>query len=109
MSLRLCRACRGWHDLGNPWPRECIEHFAVRTNARSDLPRPTVISDSLDGLQSMVSGERFDSKSDLRRHYKVNGVVEVGNDTIAAKDNDETDIQIAPIERDVAKAIEALS
>src|SRR4030088_1193280 len=99
MTLRLCRACSEWHDLGNPWPRACPSHFAVRTNARSDLPRPTVISDSLDGLQSMVSGERFDSKSDLRRHYKANGVIEVGNETIKPKDND--DIPIAPIEREV--------
>jgi hypothetical protein len=53
----------------------------------------------------MVSGERFDSKSELRRHYKANGVIEVGNDTIKPKDND--DIPVAPIERDVAQAFQA--
>lgn len=109
MSQRLCRACGGWHELGNPWPRECVGHFAVRTSARSDLPRPMVISDSLDGLQSMVSGERFDSKSDLRRHYKANGVVEVGNETIRPKDNDDADISLPAIEREVAQAFNSLS
>lgn len=66
-----------------------------------------VISDALDGLQSMVSGERFDSKSDLRRHYRANGVVEVGNETIKPRDND--DIPTAPIEADVARAFDQAS
>jgi hypothetical protein len=103
---RLCRACADWHSLDEPWPSACASHFRVRS-ARSDLPRPTVISDSLDGIQSMVSGERFDSKSELRRHYKANGVIEVGNEKIKPKDND--DIPIAPIEREVAQAFETLS
>lgn len=42
-----------------------------------------VISDSLDGIKSMVSGERFDSKANLRRHYRANNVIEVGNDPVA--------------------------
>lgn len=109
MPLRLCRACSDWHDLTQPWPRACAGHFKRTTEARSSLPRPMVISDTLDAVQSMVSGERFDSKSDLRRHYKANGVVEIGNETIAPKDNDEADIALAPIEREVAQAIEALS
>lgn len=108
MTLRLCRVCEDWHELGQPWPRECLGHFAVRT-ARSDLPRPMVISDTLEGVQSMVSGERFDSKADLRRHYKANGVVELGNETIQPRDNDEADIALAPIEREVAQAFDSVS
>lgn len=108
MTERLCRACREWHDVNRAWPQACASHFRVRS-ARSDLPRPTVISDSLDGLQSMVSGERFDSKSDLRRHYKANGVIEVGNETIKPRDNDDADIPIAAIEREVAQVIESLT
>lgn len=106
MTQRLCRICEGWHELGNPWPRECVGHFAVKTNSRSDLPRPTVISDYVD-VASPVSGEHFTSKSDLRRHYRANGVVEVGNEKLTPKDND--DRPIAPIEADVAKAFETLS
>lgn len=64
-----------------------------------------VISDYLEA-SSPISGEMFTSKSDLRRHYKTNGVVEVGNDKITPRDND--DRPIAEIEADVAKAFTAL-
>ena len=47
------------------------------------MKRPMVISDHLPDIQSMVSGERFDSKTQLRRHYKANGVIEVGNEISA--------------------------
>jgi len=65
-----------------------------------------VISDDVD-VASPISGERFTSKSELRRHYRMNGMRELGNDKITPRDND--DIPIAPIERDVARAIETLS
>jgi hypothetical protein len=67
-----------------------------------------VISDDVD-VASPVSGERFTSKSELRRHYQANGVRELGNDTIKPKDNDETDIALAPIEREVAQAFNSVS
>lgn len=79
---RLCRSCSEWHSLDEPWPQACGSHFAVRSDGGT-MKRPMVISDSLDGVQSMVSGERFDSKSQMRRHYKVNGVTEVGNEISA--------------------------
>jgi hypothetical protein len=47
---------------------------------RSHLPAPMIISDHLPDLQSQLNGQVFDSKSSLRRHYKENGVVELGND-----------------------------
>jgi hypothetical protein len=47
------------------------------------MKRPMVISDTLNDVQSMVSGERFDSKTNLRRHYRANGVTEVGNEISA--------------------------
>jgi hypothetical protein len=67
-----------------------------------------VISDYVD-VASAVSGERFTSKSELRKHYRMNDVRELGNDTIKPRDNDEADIPLAPIEREVAQAIESLS
>lgn len=103
MTVRLCRVCSDWHDLDSPWPRACAGHFKRTTEARSSLPRPMVISDYLEA-HSPISGEMFTSKSELRAHYKANGVRELGNDTIKPRDNDEEDIQIAPIERDVAQA-----
>ena len=73
--------------------------------ARSALPRPMVISDYVD-VDSPVSGERFTSKSELRRHYRANDVRELGNETIKPRDND-TDV--APgIERDLANAMLSL-
>jgi hypothetical protein len=64
-----------------------------------------VISDYLEA-SSPISGEMFTSKSDLRRHYRANGVIEVGNDTIKPRDNDAADIAAMPIERDVAQAFD---
>jgi hypothetical protein len=101
MTQRLCRACNGWHEMGNPWPRECVGHFKVTTQARSSLPRPMVISDDVD-VDSPVSGERFTSKSDLRRHYRANGVVEVGNEIMQQRDSDDG----PDVTADVAKAFE---
>lgn len=108
MPSRLCRACADWHDLNEPWPRACANHFRRTTEARSSLPRPMVISDDVD-VASPVSGERFTSKSELRRHYIANGVREVGNDIIKPRDNDEADIALAPIEQEVAQAFNSVS
>ena len=94
--------------MGNPWPRECMGHFKTRTNARSELPRPMVISDYVD-VASPVSGEHFTSKSQLRQHYRANGVRELGNDKITPRDNDEADIALAPIEAEVAQAFNSVS
>jgi hypothetical protein len=79
---RICRACSDWHSLDEPWPLACASHFAVRSDGGT-MKRPMVISDHLPDIQSMVSGERFDSKTQLRRHYKANGVIEVGNEISA--------------------------
>lgn len=47
---------------------------------RSHLPAPYVVSDQLHGLQSMVDGQYYDSKSALRASYHEHGVEELGND-----------------------------
>jgi hypothetical protein len=76
MRERLCRVCRGWHDV-DAWPHNCLPE---RSHAASDLPVPNYISDGLNGVQSMLDGRIYDSKSKLRATYKAAGVVEVGND-----------------------------
>lgn len=76
MRQRLCRVCGGWHDI-EVWPHNCMPE---RNHAASDLPVPSVISDRLDGVQSMLDGRIYDSKSKLRATYKAAGMVEVGND-----------------------------
>lgn len=45
----------------------------------SDLPCPTIISDQIE-LRSMVDNQIYTSKSALRRSYRENGYVEVGNE-----------------------------
>lgn len=74
---RFCRVCGGWHDLNEPWPFNCIPEAV---HARSDLPSPMLIADSMTPVQSMLDGQMYDSKSALRRTYKQAGMVEVGND-----------------------------
>ena len=69
--------------------------------ARSSLPRPMVISDDVD-VDSPVSGERFTSKSELRRHYRANEVIEVGNEVMRQRDRDDG----PDVTADVAKAFE---
>ena len=41
--------------------------------ARSGLPCPMVIRDSMDDIQSMADGRVYDSKSALRRSYTADG------------------------------------
>lgn len=41
--------------------------------ARSGLPCPMVIRDSMDDIQSMADGKWYDSKSALRRSYTADG------------------------------------
>lgn len=107
MASRLCRSCREWHDTDQAWPSACASHFRVRS-ARSDLPRPMVISDYLEA-RSPITNEMFTSKSGLRQHYRANDVRELGNDTIKPRDNDEADISLPQIEREVAQAFDSVS
>ena len=48
--------------------------------ARSDVACPMLIRDQMDPIKSMVDGKLYDSKSHLRRHYKSERVIELGND-----------------------------
>ena len=61
------------------WERE-DRVFAKAAN-QGELCCPSVISDNIGGvrgLQSQVDGRMYDSKSNLRRHYRQSGVIEVG-------------------------------
>lgn len=50
---------------------------------RSDLPCPQVLSDTMDAVQSQVTGKMYESKSALRREYRATGHIEKGNDVRA--------------------------
>jgi hypothetical protein len=65
--------------------------------ARSDLPCPMLISDSMPAAEH-VDGNFYDSKSEYRRVTKAKGLVEVGNDAQRFR---------TPVIPDRDKAIEA--
>ncbi|MFG6591277.1 hypothetical protein [Sulfitobacter sp. 1A12157] len=56
------------------------EQAFQRRPTQGTLCCPMIISDTQRPLQSMADGKIYDSKSQMRRHYKEAGVVEVGND-----------------------------
>jgi hypothetical protein len=53
--------------------------------ARSGLPAPMLISDTMDPVQHPCTGEYFASKRAFRQTTRANGCVEVGNDPIRMK------------------------
>ena len=105
---RLCKVCRCWHDLDQPWPSECYGHT---DRAASELPSPMIISDHMNPVQSQLDGKMYDSKSALRATYKAAGVVEVGNDssfTTDPKPYKPPKPNRNEIEKSVAKAVQQM-
>jgi hypothetical protein len=82
MAERYCKACNGWHDLDRPWPAACYPKLEV---ARSGLPLPFVVSDTMEPVQHPCTGEYLTSKRAFRRVTKANGCIEVGNDPARLK------------------------
>lgn len=77
MSERYCKVCDGWHNLAQPWPAECSQHY----NKRSKLPAPHVISDTMEqGVESQLDGKIYTSKAALRKTYRQAGLTEIGNE-----------------------------
>ena len=76
MAERLCKVCRGWHDLEQPWPLACIK---IEPDKRGPY-RIYVISDAMQPVQGQHDGRIYDSKSQIRASYRAHGLVEVGND-----------------------------
>ena len=75
-TYRQCKYCGSFHNVAD-WP----DNHRDPEPQRSHLPAPGVIGDTMDGVQSMLDGKIYDSKSALRATYKQAGVVEVGNDS----------------------------
>ncbi|ANK84770.1 MULTISPECIES: hypothetical protein [Rhizobium] len=86
MRERYCRVCGGWHALDR-WPHNCLP---AQTLARSDLPAPHFVSDSIE-IQSMHDGRHYTSKAKLRSAYREAGVVEIGNETPQAIEKPKAD------------------
>lgn len=83
MTVRLCRACTGFHDLDVPWPLGCAGHFATKGSDGIQIikdidPYKTVAAD--------VNGKpaKIGSRREHREFLKRNNYVEVGNDPMRA-------------------------
>ena len=71
---RMCKVCGDWHDLDEPWPDKCAPK--ARTSAFY------VISDTMQPLKHMGTGEVLDSKAKFRAATRASGCVELGNEAI---------------------------
>ena len=72
-----------WDDMaGAMVPKsEMLVRRGNRPNNRNpDLACPSIITDVMDHVKSMLDGKMYDSKSHLRQTYKDHGMTEVGND-----------------------------
>ncbi|OUJ13824.1 hypothetical protein [Acetobacter okinawensis] len=73
-----------WFDDGRG--RATYRRVPSERAARSDLPCPMLITDTIDETQSMADGQFYTSKRALRRTYRADGnpqgkeYIEVGND-----------------------------
>lgn len=50
------------------------------TKARSELPGPMILSDTMPEVEHPCDGKRYSSKSTFRRVTREHGCIEVGND-----------------------------
>lgn len=51
-------------------------------STRSDFPAPMLIRDEMPPVQSQATGKMYDSKSAIRREYKLLGMTEIGNEKL---------------------------
>lgn len=67
-----------WFDLGNG--RKVYRTIPEPAPARSSLPFPMLMLDTMPETQSMLDGKYYTSKSELRKTYRDAGMIELGND-----------------------------
>jgi len=56
-----------------------INHGTEGRGQRSDLPTPIIIQDTVE-IKSMADGKTYTSKRALRKSYREQGVIEMGNE-----------------------------
>lgn len=71
MSQRFCKICRGWHDLDQPWPDECLPRVI---KARSDLPVPQIMRE-ISEYASPIDGRPITSRHERNEDCKRNDAV----------------------------------
>lgn len=68
------------HPMANENGMVDTDYLIDEPTARSALPAPMVVSDSIDALRHHGTGEILDSKSAFRKRNKELGYVEIGNE-----------------------------
>jgi hypothetical protein len=82
-----------------------ISHGAAPARrARSSYASPSVISDTMAPVQSMLDGRLYESKSALRATYRSAGMTEVGNDPAILRPRPRTKPDRRAIKAAIARA-----
>lgn len=89
-------------DWSKPLPVERKKRGPV---ARSDLPAPRIASDVMAPVQSMATGQMYDSKSAIRAEYRRLGMIEIGNDPSRLRPRKRPKVSDAAINETVEKAV----
>jgi len=79
MSERWCKVCKGWHDLEQPWPHNCLPERNF--NRASGIPIPQFARTSLDDVWNPVNGKRYTCARAFERDVKASGSEIIGNDS----------------------------
>lgn len=95
MASRHCRVCNDWHDMAEPWPRECVGHYS-----RASVSGLTIIKD-IEPYKNVVDGGVIGSRKQHKDFLRARGMVEVGNELVTKK-YDEPKY----VDRDIRRAIE---
>lgn len=79
MASRHCDVCNGWHDLEEPWPSQCMDHYRKRKG--EDKVGLQIMKD-IDPYKSVVDGSIIGGRKQHRDHLRARGLVEVGNENV---------------------------
>lgn len=79
MASRHCDVCNGWHDLEQPWPAACMDHYRKR---RGEDKIGLQIMKDIEPYKSVVDGSVIGGRKQHRDHLRARGLVEVGNENV---------------------------
>ena len=82
MTVRLCRACTGFHDLDEPWPPGCMGHFATKGSSGPQIIKDIEPYKAVGVDKRTGKLPRIGSRREHREFLKANNYVEVGNEPI---------------------------
>lgn len=97
LRFKVCPDCGDMHDV-HDWPGN-------HRMPGEALASPGVVSDTMDPVRSQGNGRIYDSKSEMRKHYRRDGFTEVGNDPARLRPKKKPKIDGAKIMDSVDKAI----